>query len=204
MIDSARFGEVIEASVERLVGECYRLYGTPTLGSLVIAGDDIFAVVEGISTSGLDPTRRIIARGMHVQSEAEIYQENPQITRLLRTEVTLGVIGHRIGGETVQYLPPSPPGIHTFLRRCNEVETQEFFAGPDGGLRLGFLSSMLHSTNPIGDEVIAAVLREAAEFSPLPNEFLRGAGRKLAGLLANDTVRLSAIIERLPLSKGQS
>ena len=70
---TARFGEVVEASVERLIGQCHQLYEAPPLGALVRAGDGVFGVVSGIATSALDPSRRVIARGHDAASEAEVY-----------------------------------------------------------------------------------------------------------------------------------
>ena len=49
----AKFGEVVESSIERLIGQCHVLYGAPPLGSLVRAGEDIFAIVSGVSAAAL-------------------------------------------------------------------------------------------------------------------------------------------------------
>ena len=44
---AVRFGEVVEASIERLLGQCHELYDAPVLGTLVRAGESVYAVVEG-------------------------------------------------------------------------------------------------------------------------------------------------------------
>ena len=193
---AARFGEVVEGSVERLLAQCHRLYDAPVLGTLVRAGESVYAAVEGVETVALDPTRPIVARGADAASESEVYAEHPQLERLLRTQVTLAVVGHREGDEVHQYLPPLPPRIHTFLYACPPEEVRAFFAGG----RLDFASLLIRRGLPTGDDVLAAVLRQAAPAFDAPRDFLLSASRGVAALLAGDTARLNAILRRLPLS----
>ena len=227
MIDDAatRFGEVVEASVETLIGQCHRLYEAPPLGTLVRAGDDVYGIVSGIVTSALDPTRRVIARGADAATEAEVYAAHPQLERLLRTDVTIAVVGHRPppddaprrnDGPFAQYLPPLPPRIHTFLYACGAAEARAFL-GFDGGsldggsldgkrgdaasVRLDFVS-LLIGGGPAHDDVLAAALRRASLAFDAPAEFLLAASRAVAVLLANDTARLNTILRRLPLDQS--
>ncbi len=195
MATAARFGEVVEASIERLLGQCHELYAAPVLGTLVRAGESVSAVVEGVETVALDPTRPIVARGAGAASEAEVYAEHPQLERLLRTQVTLSVIGHREGPDVRQYLPPLPPRIHTFLHVCPAEEVREFFASG----RPDFASLLIRRGVPAGDDVLAAVLRQASAAFEEPGDFLLAASRGVASLLAGDTARLNAIVRRLPL-----
>ncbi|MEX2599715.1 MAG: hypothetical protein WD533_08675, partial [Dehalococcoidia bacterium] len=188
--------EVVEASVDRLVGQCHRLYDAPPLGTLVRAGDSTFAVVEGIATTALDPARRVIARGADADTEEDVYREHPQLERLLRTDVTLAVVGHREASEVRQYLPPQPPRIHTFLYTCSSEEVREFMR------RLDFLHLLAGNARTASDDVAAAVLRQAAAAFDTPRDFLLAGGRTLATLLASDTARLNAILRRLPLAGG--
>jgi len=192
---AVRFGEVVEASIERLLGQCHELYDAPVLGTLVRAGESVYAVVEGVETVALDPTRPIVARGAGAASEAEVYAEHPQLERLLRTQVSLSVIGHREGQDVRQYLPPLPPRIHTFLHVCPAEEVRDFFA--DG--RPDFASLLIRRGVPAGDDVLAAVLRQASAAFEAPGDFLLTASRGVASLLAGDTARLNAIVRRLPL-----
>ena len=200
-----KFGEVVEASIDQLIGQCHRLYEAPPLGTLVRAGDSVYGVVSGITTTALDPTRRVIARGGDAPSEAHVYAEHPQLERLLRTDVTVSVVGHRdsgLGGsgELRQYLPSLPPHIHTFLHRCPPNEVREFFAG-ESGARLDFVTT-LAGGGPMADDVLAAALREAAGCFEAPRTFLVQASRAVASLLAGDTGRVNAILRRLPLGDG--
>ena len=197
-----RFGEVVEASVEQLVGQCHQLYEAPPLGALVRAGDGVFGVVSGIATSALDPSRRVIARGQDAASEAEVYAAHPQLERLLRTDVTITVVGHREGsGPVRQYLPSQPPRIHTFLYTTQPDEVRWFFGG-DGGLSLDFVP-LLVGWGGAADDALAAVLRQAAPAFDDPRSFLVEASRAVAVALAGDTARINAIVRRLPLGEGQ-
>ena len=192
-ITPTRFGEVVEASIERLVGQCHRLYDAPALGTLVRAGEGVYAAVQDVTTAALDPTRRVIARGADAEREADVYAEHPQLELLLRTEVTLTVVGHREAGEVRQYLPPLPPRIHTFLYVCPADEVRSFVRGLD------FVTLLLDAGRGVGDEVLAAVLRRAASAFDAPRDFLLGASRAVAVQLVGDTARLNAVLRRLPL-----
>jgi len=199
---TARFGEVVEASVERLIGQCHQLYEAPPLGALVRAGDGVFGVVSGIATSALDPSRRVIARGHDAASEAEVYAAHPQLERLLRTDVTITVVGHcEPRGLVRQYLPSQPPRIHTFLYQTTPEEVRAFFGG--GVVPSLDFVSLLVGWGGAADDVLAAVLRHAALAFDAPREFLIAAGKAVAVALAGDTARINAIVRRLPLAEGQ-
>ena len=209
---ATRFGEVVETAVESLIGQCYRLYEAPPLGTLVRAGSDVFAVVSGIATSALDPSRRVIARGADAATEAEVYAANPQLERLLRTDVTLTVVGYCTAGAPVhQYLPPLPPRIHTFLYTCDTQEVRAFFG--DGTPHLDFMSLLLASYSNTDDVlaatldsvfiegVLAATLRQAAVAFDDPRSFLVDASKAVAVLLTGDVMRVNAIVRRLPINE---
>ncbi|MDE2837537.1 MAG: hypothetical protein OXL97_08525 [Chloroflexota bacterium] len=188
-----KFGEVVEASVDRVVGQCHTLYGAPPLGTLVRVGSSLFAVVDGVSTAALDPGRRVIARGAELASESDVYAENPQLERLLRTDVTLTVVGHEEGGRFFQHLPPLPPRIHTFLYACSGAEVRAFMERSD------WTALVLASALPTADDVLAAALREAAPEFDDPRAFLVQACRAIAAQLPTDAARLAAIMRRLPV-----
>ena len=197
-----RVGEVVESASDRFVAQCYRLYEAPSLGAFVRAGSDgsngegtpVYAVVYGISTRSLDPGRPVIARGAGATSEAEVYDANPQLSRLLSTRFEAVVTSHGKGGRMRQYLPPLPPRIHSFVYECSAEEER------DTTRRLDFLSLLL-SSSPAGpgmvDEVIAACLRRASTHHEDPREFLVAAGKALAGHLSRDLSRLDSILRRL-------
>jgi len=187
-----KIAEVIEASTARFTAECYHLYALPPLGSLVRTGD-IYAVVAGAQTAGLEPGRRAIARGRDEPSEAAVYESSPQLSRLLRSEFEAVVVGHKDGDNLRQYLPPRPAHIHGFVYACPPDEVKEF------GQSFGFLNMLLNESLPVpAEELIAACLRQLSGAHGDGRAFLVAAGKELAGLLSGDYIRLKNILGRLP------
>ena len=129
MVDLERVGEVIEASTTEFVAQCYELYQSPSLGSLVKTTDapvELYGIVYHATTSSIEPGRRPIARGKDETSEEEIYRSSPQLLKLLRTEFNALVVGHRQEGNLFHYLPPKPARIHSFVYLCLSEEVKEF------------------------------------------------------------------------------
>lgn len=189
-----RIGEVVEATLDRIVAQCYVLYGAPSLGTLVRVGQEnsIYGVVSGVVTSSLDPSRRVIARGGDVEVEDEVYRENPQLERLLRTDVEVMVVGHTDDdGQLRQYLPPLPPRVHAFVYVCTSEETRGFAE------RLEFLSLLTSARTPTTDDVLGSCLRHLALMEEDREVFLLRASQAIAVLLAGDVQRLHQILRRL-------
>jgi len=66
MDELQRVGEVIEASTTDFVAQCYELYQSPPLGSLVKTRDlgvELYGIVYNATTTSFEPGRRPIARG---------------------------------------------------------------------------------------------------------------------------------------------
>ena len=198
---SNRFGEIIQASLSVITAQCHRLYVSPGLGAFVRTANteatwnssSIYAVVSGITTTTLDPTRRIIARGENAVSEEDLRRAHPQLEQLMRTDVTLSVIGHLDSGRPCQYLPPFPPRIHTFVYTCELTEIQAFTQ------ELNFISLLAQSPDPTTDDVIAASLREAALSHHNPKSFLENAGKSVASVFGDDSKRVREILRRMPI-----
>ena len=187
-----RVGEVIEASTDAFIAQAYRLYEAPPLGALVRAGNDppIYGVVCYTTTRGIDPGRRPIARGEHLPDEASVYQDNPQLEHLLKTEFNVVIIGHREQDLIRHYLPPLPPRIHAFVHRCSPQE------GRDVTRELGFLGLLLNS-RASSDDALAALVREAARCHDDPQAFLVRAGKEMVVLLQGQGIRLNGLLRRL-------
>lgn len=192
-----RVGEIIEASTAEFTAQCYELYQSPPLGSLVkTAGDDMeqYGIIYDISTASIEPGRRPIARGKDETSEEDIYRASPQLARLLRTEFSALVVGHRQDGRLLYYLPPTPPRIHSFVYQCQPGEVKEFSQS------LGFLPMLINAQLPVPiEEVVAAALRQMSKGAEDPHAFLVAAGKELAVLLGSDFNRLKAILGRIRL-----
>jgi len=190
-----RIAEVIEASTTEFVAQCYELYQLPPLGSLVKTIDapvELYGIVHNATTASIEPGRRPIARGKDEKEEAAIYQSNPQLLKLLRSEFTALVVGHRQGDKLYQYLPPTPARIHSFVYLCPTEEVREFSRS------LAFLNILLGSNLPVSvEELTSASLRQMSQAYDDKHAFLLAAGKELATLLSSNFIQLKNILGKL-------
>jgi hypothetical protein len=190
-----RIAEVIEASTTEFVAQCYELYQLPPLGSLVKTINtpvELYGIVYNATTASIEPGRRPIARGKDEKDEAAIYQSNPQLLKLLRSEFTALVVGHRLGDKLYHYLPPTPARIHSFVYLCPTEEVREFSQS------LAFLSILLRSNLPVSvEELTGATLRQMSQAYEDRRAFLLTAGKELAVMLSRDFNRLRAVLGRI-------
>ena len=201
-----RVGEIIESSTSEFAAQCYELYQSPPLGSMVKASLSpegstvLYGLVYQSATTSLDPGRRPIARGKDETSEADIYKSSPQLEKLLRTEFRVLVAGHKCSdpsqpernGKLHHYLPPNPARIHSFVHECSPEEIKDF------GRSFDFLNLLLNARLPIPpEELAAAALRQISLVFPDPDAYLIAAGKELALLLNNDFNRLKAVLGRI-------
>ena len=188
-----RVGEIVEASTSEFTAECYRLYDSPSLGSLVRTGDDrpIYGIICEVTTRSMDPARRPIARGLEEDTEADVYLSNPQLNRLLRTEFRSLVVGHQEGGSVVRHLAPLPPRIHSFVYRPGDEELRAFSSS------LEFMPILLAAPISAHDDVISSFLQQASASHPNPRQFLVAAGKEMAVLMSGQMQRLNNVLRRL-------
>ncbi len=195
MDEVQRVGEVIGASTTDFVAQCYDLYQSPPLGSLVKTRDlpvELYGIVYNATTTSLEPGRRPIARGKDEAAEEEIYRSSPQLLELLRSEVSALVVGHKQGDKLHHYLPPKPARIHGFVYLCPPEEVKEFSQSFD------FLNILLNTHLPVSSgELIAACLRQMSQAYEDRHAFLVAAGKELAVLLGGEFNQLKAILERI-------
>jgi len=194
-------GEVIEASTTDFVAQCYELYQSPPLGSLVKTTDlpvELYGIVYNATTASLEPGRRPIARGKDEASEEEIYRSSPQLLKLLRTEFSALMVGHRQGDKLYHYLPPKPARIHSFVYLCSPDEVREFSQSLD------FLNILINTHLPVPvEELVAASLRQMSQVYEDPHTFLVVAGKELAILLGGEFNRLKAILGRINIKANR-
>ena len=184
-----RLGEVVEANSTSFVAQSYQLYDTPSLGRLVWTGSpDIYAVVYRVGTEPLDPSRPVLARGENAATEEEVFQENPQLNRLLTSRFDALITGHGNSEAVRPYLPPQPPRIHSFVYTCTPEQVETFTS------RLDWLRLLLNSGVPAVDEVVSACLREAASVHSNAAIFVAQAAKTLATELSGDLPRLNAVL----------
>ncbi len=190
-----RVGEVVEASTTDFVAQCYELYQSPPLGSLVKTTDltvELYGIVYNATTASLEPGRHPIARGKDETSEEEIYRSSPQLLKLLRTEFSTLVVGYRENEKLYRYLPPKPARIHSFVYLCSPDEVREFSQSLD------FLNILLNTHLPVSaEELISASLRQMSQVYEDPHTFLVAAGKELAILLGGEFNRLKAILGKI-------
>ena len=193
--ETSRVGEVIEATSTNFVAECYELYQSPSLGSLVKTIDspvELYGIVCHATTASIEPGRRPIARGKDEATEEEVYRSSPQLTKLLRSEFTSLVVGHRQDGKLHHYLPPKPARIHGFVYLCPPDEVKEFSQSFD------FINILLNTHLPVSvEEVVSASLRQMSQVYEDGQAFLVAAGKELALLLGGEFGRLRAILGRI-------
>lgn len=190
-----RIAEVVESSTVAFTAQCYELYQLPPLGGMVKTRDsatELYAFVYNATTSSFETGRRPIARGKDETSEEAIYQSNPQLTKLLRSEFQALVVGHRQGEQVYQYLAPRPARIHSFVYVCPPQEVRQFSQSFD------FLNLLINTRLQIPvDELIAACLRQMADVQQDRHAFLVSAGKELATLLSGNFNQLKAILWRI-------
>jgi len=190
-----RVGEVVEASTTDFVAQCYELYQSPPLGSLVKTTDlpvEQYGVVYHATTASLEPGRRPIARGRDEAAEEDVYRSSPQLLKLLRTEFSAVIVGHRQDGKLYHYLPPRPARIHSFVYQCPPDEVREF------GQSFDFLNILIGARLPVSvEELVAAALRQMSQVYEDPRAFLVAAGKELAILLGGEFNRLRAVLGRM-------
>ncbi len=196
MAEVERVGEVIEASTTGFVAQCYELYQSPPLGSLVKTRDmpvELYGIVYNATTTSLEPGRRPIARGRDETTEEAIYRSSPQLMKLLRSEFSALVVGHRQESDKIcHYLPPKPARIHAFVYLCTSDEVKEFSQSFD------FLNILINTRLPIpADEIVAAALRQMSQAQDDRHNFLVAAGKELAILLSGQYNQLKAILGRI-------
>jgi len=195
MNEVPRAGEVIEASTTGFVAQCYELYQSPPLGSLVKTSDalvELYGIVYNATTAGFEPGRRPIARGKDEASEEEIYRSSPQLLKLLRTEFSALMVGHKQGNRLYHYLPPKPARIHGFVYQCSPEEVKEFSQS------FGFLNILINTHLSVSvEELVAACLRQMSRVYEDRRAFLVAAGKELAILLSGELNQLKAILGRI-------
>jgi hypothetical protein len=123
--------------------------------------------------------------------DGAIYQENPDLAAVLRTNFSALVVGFCDDGVLRQHLPPHPPPLHWSVYACPASQLSEFTH------QLEHLHSVLSATGAPADELVAAHLRLTREARSFEPNFALRAGRELARLLADDYGRLSSILRRI-------
>ena len=191
-----KVAEIISSNSTDFIAQCYQLNNAPPLGSLVKTklGDNgqIYGVVYLVETHGLEPGRRVFIRGEKLNSEQEIYKNNPQLEKLLITDFNVLVLGYSQNSNTYHFLPPQPSQIHGFVYICDDKEIIDFTKS------LNCLGLLAEAKIDISvDEVMAAFLRYISGYHKNPREFLVRASKELVWIYSSDVRRLNSLLKRL-------
>ena len=187
-------GEVVDTSVADFTAQACQLDVAPPFGGFVkvtVPERTVYAVVYAIHTGGLEPGSRPVLRGRDGMRDEAIFDQNPDLVQLLRTEFSALIIGYQEGASLRTYLPPSPPRLHWSVVECNQPEIARLTQ------RLDYFRTILSASEAPIDALLAANIRLAAESGLDPAGFRIRAGRELATLLKHDYPRLTAILRAL-------
>jgi len=153
---------------------------------------DLYGIVYHATTSSIEPGRRPIARGRDEESEEEVYRQNPQLLKLLRSEFSALVVGYREKEKLHHYLPPRPAKIHSFVYLCSPDEIRQFSQS------FAFLNILISTSLSVPrEELASACLRQMSQVYQDRQAFLVAAGKELAVLLSGELNQLKAILERI-------
>ena len=190
---SLNVGRIIRSSSTRFAVGCRALQPqVPAFGSLVkvsaMGVDQIYGLIHDVRMED-DPFVRQVAVTEHLRPEIIGDQRD---NRQIPIEVSVLVVGYLHEGQIAQRLPPQPPLSLDEIHTCTTGELVAFTGQFD------YFRLVLDNGDLPADELLAANLRYAAEARGGAGEdFLVGAGRELARLLAMDLYRLDAILRRI-------
>ena len=187
-------GEVVDTSVAELTAQACQLNVAPPFGGFVkvtVPERTVYAVVYAIHTGSIEPGGRPVLRGRDGMRDKAIFDQNPDLEQLLRTEFLALVVGYQEGGALRTYLPPSPPPLHWSVLECDQPEIARLTQ------RLDYFRTILSAGDAPVDALLAANIRLAGAASFDETSFRIRAGRELATLLKHDYPRLTAILRAL-------
>jgi hypothetical protein len=187
-------GEVIDTSVANFVAQACTFGKALPFGGIVkvtVPERTIFAVVYAIHSGSLEPGGRPVLRGRDGLRDKAIFDENPDLEQLLRTEFTALILGFEEQGSLRLYLPPSPPPLHWSVVPCDPDEIARLSE------RLDYFRTILAASDAPVDALLAANIRIVRDARTDDAGFTVRAGRELATLLKHDYPRLTAILRSL-------
>src|SRR3712207_6396569 len=122
-------GEIVETSVAEFTAQACRFGVAPPFGGFVkveLPAWTVYGLVYAIRSGSVDPGGRPVMRGRDEVRDQQIYDENPDLEQVLRTEFAALAIGFDDAATRDSfrpYLPPQPPPLHWSVRECSAGET---------------------------------------------------------------------------------
>lgn len=195
-----RIGEIVETTSTAFVAESFELNSPPPLGSVVTvhlpAGSAgkateaaIYAVVTYGQTAGLDPSRRAIRRSTDTVFDEAVYDHNPELDHVLRTEFGAALVGFFSDGQVRQHLPSQPPPLHFSVQSVSQEDLRRFTDSLD------YFRLLLTVAGPVlPTQVLAANVREVYRQRGQDRIWLDAAAREIATLLKDDHQALLTVL----------
>ena len=188
-------GEIVETAVAEFTAQACRFGVAPPFGGFVkveLPERTVYGLVYAIHSGGVDPGARTVMRGRDGLRDRAIYDENPDLEQVLRTEFTALVIGFAEDRASIRpFLPPQPPPLHWSVQECSAGETVRLTD------RLDYFRTVLAAAEAPADALLAANIRLARTAREDEPGFAVRAGRELATLLKHDYPRLNAILRAM-------
>ncbi len=188
-----RIGEIVETNSMGFVAESFELRRPPAFGSLVKApiseGRRAYGVVSFVQMAGLDPGRRALRQSTDEIYDEAVYDEQPQLPRIIRTTFDAVFVGWEDADRLWQQLPPQPPPLHFSVQDCEVGEVKQFSD------KLYYLRLLLTAVVelPVTRLVIAHV-NETYRVRGQDRAWAETVARELAALLKNDNQTLMSIL----------
>jgi len=188
-----RIGEIVETTSTGFVAESFELNSPPPLGSVVVvhapAEVTTCAVVTYGQTLGLDPGRRAIRRSTDTVFDEAVYDHNPELDHVLRTEFGAALVGFVAGGQVRQHLPSQPPPLHFSVQSMTQEDLRRFTD------RLDYFRLLLTVVGPVlPTQVLAANIREVYRQRGQDRVWLDAAALEIATLLKDDHQALLTVL----------
>jgi hypothetical protein len=163
------------------------------LGTLVkvrVEGTDYaYGIVSYGTTASPEPGRRAVRRSSGEVFDEAIYDEHPQLLRILHTEFNVILVGWVEDDVIHQHLPPQPPPLHHSVYQCVPEEVKAF------SQQLYYLRLLLSAPGEVSaEQLVAAHVRETYRQRGGDAEWLERTARELASLLKHDYERLMTIL----------
>ncbi|MFN8525374.1 MAG: hypothetical protein U0821_19935 [Chloroflexota bacterium] len=187
-------GEIVQSSITEFAAQTLRFGESPPFGSFVKVVDGpgtVYGVVYAVESGSLDPGGRPIVRGRDGLRDQAIYEENPDLELVLRTELRALSMAHDVNGTLRVAAPPHPPRLHWSVYACDAAETVRVTES------LEYLRVLLAAQDAPVDSLLTASIRAACAARDGDLDFARRAARDLAVLMKRDYQRLTAIARAL-------
>jgi hypothetical protein len=186
-------GKVLKANTRAFVfGTRVPKQDVPIFGSLVktriqYKSATVYGLIYNIEVLD-DGMTKMLSVADDIRPEDIEWQRN----RRVPVEASVLCVGFQETGQKVRYaLPAQPPISLDEVVLCEAGEVRAFTD------RCDYFQLVVESRDVPCDELLAASIRYAADLCDDRNGFMRGCGRELARLMANDAARLDALLRRL-------